>query len=54
VVVVKNMILHLFRKHVIDIDLFPGRNGDEVEFANIQGYEDVDITILENQLAVYS
>jgi replication-associated recombination protein RarA len=39
--VVKNMIHDLFRKHVIDIDLFPGRNGGEVEFANIQGYEDV-------------
>jgi hypothetical protein len=38
VVVVKNMILDLFREHIIDIDF---RKGDEVGFANIQGYEDV-------------
>jgi replication-associated recombination protein RarA len=35
------MILDLFRKHVIDIDLFPRLNGDEVGFANIQGYGDI-------------
>jgi replication-associated recombination protein RarA len=40
VVVVKDMILDLFREHIIfDIDFF--RNGDEVGFENIQGYDDI-------------